>query len=55
MCFGGQVWWQKLIILVTWEVKVGGSHCKTSPGTLTLRAYLKNKLKIVKGTTEWLK
>jgi hypothetical protein len=34
-----------LLVPVTWEAKTGGSEFKTSPGKVSVRTYLKNKLK----------
>jgi hypothetical protein len=39
------VWWFTLIILATQEIEVGGLWFKTSLGKISVRLYLKNKLK----------
>jgi hypothetical protein len=41
-------------IILAWKVKTGGSPFENSPGKVSMRVYLKNKLK-AKGLGEWLK
>jgi hypothetical protein len=36
-----RVWWLTPVILVTWEVEIGGSEFKDSLGKKLLRPYLK--------------
>jgi hypothetical protein len=43
--FLGQAWWYTPVIPVTWEAEVGRSRFKGTPRKVSLKSYLKNKLK----------